>query len=200
MRINIFAFFLILAASACAGMRRAPIAEASSIPAGAIVLTLGDACPTGFTEVSAISGKFVLGTLDAANDVGDTGGADSITPAGVVSSTFTGNAFTAVINHTHGVTDPGHNHTQNAHSHGMAEGTTDGSGTFMDRSNAAAATTAATDAATATNQSATTGVTAQNPAGGVASITPAGTVASSIVGTQFDNRPAFVKVIFCEKD
>jgi len=36
--------------------------------------------------------------------------------------------------------------------------------------------------------------------GGADSITPAGTVASSVVGTQFDNRPAFVKVIFCGKD
>ena len=83
---------------------------------------------------------------------------------------------------------------QNAHQHGMAEGATDGNGTFMDRSSAASATTAVTDnatavnqnatatnqAATAVNQSATTGITASssNPAGGVASITPAGTVAA----------------------
>jgi len=50
--------------------------------------------------------------------------------------------------HNHGVTDP-------QHQHGMAEGTTDGSGTFMDRSNAAAATSAVTDLAS-------TGVTVNN--------------------------------------
>lgn len=55
--------------------------------------------------------------------------------------------------HTH--TQNSHNHTQDPHQHGMAEGTTDGSGSFMDRSNAAAATTAVTDNATATNQAAT---------------------------------------------
>src|SRR3990167_2376090 len=32
--------------------------------------------------------------------------------------------------------------------------------------------------------------------GGADSITPAGTVASSVVGTQFDNRPPFLEVIF----
>jgi len=169
------------------GVKWADAPGASSLPAGLIVLTLSS-CPSGFSEVSSLDGKFVLGTLAAHADVGTTGGADTIS---------------TVLNHTHvtDVTDPGHNHTQNshnhtqdAHQHGMAEGTTDGSGTFMDRSNAAAATSAVTDLATATNQAATatnqantTGVTAstQNPAGGVATI---------------DNRPAFVKVIFCSKD
>ncbi len=90
----------------------------------------------------------------------------------------TGGAKTsaALLAHTHGVTDPGHNHTQNAHTHvqdahthvqdshnhtqnphqhGMPEGTTDGSGTFADRSNAAAAASMVTDNATAVNQAAT---------------------------------------------
>jgi microcystin-dependent protein len=60
---------------------------------------------------------------------------------------------TMMPSHTH-TQDP-HTHIQNAHSHGMAEGQTDGAGTFMDRSNAASATTATTDAATAVNQNAT---------------------------------------------
>lgn len=47
---------------------------------------------------------------------------------------------------------PSHTHIQNAHNHGLNEGTTDGSGTFMDRSNAAAPTTAVTNDTTATNQ------------------------------------------------
>lgn len=71
--------------------------------------------------------------------------------------------YTQVLQHTHtvSITDPGHQH-------GMDEGTTDGSGTFMDRSNAAAATNAQTN-------SATTGITAStaNPAGSVATGTTA---------------------------
>lgn len=90
---------------------------------------------------------------------------------------------TAILAHSHTVTDAGHNHTQNshnhtqdshnhtqdahthvqdahthiqnAHQHGMAEGTTDGSGIFADRSNAAAAASMVTDLATATNQNTT---------------------------------------------
>lgn len=157
------------------------------LPSGAIILSL-TSCPSGFSEVASLSGKFPLGTTNAAGDVTTTGGTDTIS---------------SIVNHTHTVqvTDPGHGHTQNAHnhtqdphSHGMAEGQTDGAGTLMDRSNAASATTTTTDAATATNQASTatnqsntTGITAssQNPAGGVAN---------------FDNRPAFVKVIFCAAD
>lgn len=147
--------------------------EGASLPAGAVVLIVSGSCPSGFVEESSLNGKFVLGTVGANADIGTTGGSNDIT---------------SVLNHTHtvNVNDPGHNHTQNPHQHGMAEGQTDGAGTFMDRSNAASAATAVTDNATATNQSATTGVTATtaNPAGGVASI---------------DNRPAFARVIFCRK-
>jgi hypothetical protein len=186
------------------------------LPSGTIVMILAGACPTGFTETSALAGRFLLGTSTANADIGTTGGADTI--SSIINHTHTVNVsdsgHTHVQNshnhtqdaHTH--TQDAHNHTQNAHSHGMAEGQTDGAGTFMDRSNAASATTAVTDVATATNQaatatnqsatatnqsttatnqSATTGVTATtaNPAGGVAS---------------FDNRPAFTRVIFCTAD
>lgn len=56
--------------------------------------------------------------------------------------------------HSHPITGSEFAHThivaagQGSHQHGMAEGTTDGSGTYMDRSNASAATTAQTDLAT----------------------------------------------------
>lgn len=96
-------------------------------------------------------------------------------------------SYTDVIQHTHtvSITDPGHNHTQNPHSHGMAEGQTDGAGNFADRSNAASPATMVTDSATATNNANTTGITAStaNPAGSVASGTTAGpsaTLAHSI--------------------
>src|SRR3990172_1154307 len=132
----------------------------------------------------ASAGRMLVGVDPGDPDfdtTGETGGAKTVTltAAEMPAHTHTQDAHGHGVtdgghNHTqaahgHGVTDPTHNHTQNshnhtqdahthvqnAHSHGMAEGTTDGSGTFVDRSNAAAATTATTDAATATNQNAT---------------------------------------------
>lgn len=81
---------------------------------------------------------------------------------------------TEVLNHTHPVTDPGHVHGELAPSSASA-----GALKFAIDTNASGSQAAGLDTA-----SATTGVTTSNPAGGVASI---------------DNRPAFVKVIFCRK-
>ncbi len=88
--------------------------------------------------------------------------------------------ITDVLNHTHGVniTDPGHVHTTQRYP--TATGTSSGftidtsmSGTIADN--------------TLLVKTKVTGVTAAsvNPAGGVASI---------------ENRPAFIKVIFCTRD
>jgi hypothetical protein len=149
------------------------------LPSGAIVLSL-TTCPTGFTEEASLSGKFVLGTVAGAGDVGTMGGSDTVT---------------SVLNHTHtvNVTDPQHNHTQNAHTHVVTSQTaTTGSATsyehgVLDTSSAEAEATEVTGSTTATNVAAATGITAStaNPAGGVASI---------------DNRPAFLRVIFCRAD
>lgn len=148
------------------------------------------------TWVSVGAGRVLVGldSGDTAFDtVEETGGAKTVAAAGTNSTpTFTGTPFTAIINHTHPVTDPGHNHiqdshnhTQNAHSHtvtsvgsGATGGTTNLTGASDTSSTTATAAnaTATNQAATATNQSATTGVTTTNPVGGVASITPAGTV------------------------
>src|SRR5882762_1202379 len=129
----------------------------AGIPAGLIAMSL-TSCPSGFSELSALNGKLLRGTLAANGDVGTTGGNATITPTGTINAqtfagtanqatslvsagtpagtnstalltplgtiswpvavpTFTGAAFTSVINHIHpvSVTDPGHNHTQNAH-------------------------------------------------------------------------------------
>jgi len=181
----------------------------SSLPSGAIVLSL-TSCPTGFSQVTALDGFFIQGTLAAHGDVGTTGGNATITPAGTISQpTFTGDPITQVINHTHAVTitDPGHNHTQNAHSHteqlqGGTTGSTTGTNLMGSASTGGSLRSAAqsTTSTTATNNSSTTGITAStsNPAGGVSSVTPSGTVSRpTFTGTPLDPRPAFVKVIFC---
>ena len=156
-----------------------PPTGSGGLPSGAIVLSLA-ACPSGFTEEQSLSGKFVLGTVNGAGNVGTTGGSDDIT---------------TVLNHTHtvSVTDPTHNHTQNAHTHVVTSqtATTGGATSYehgvLDTSSAEAEATEVTGGTTATNNAAATGITAStaNPAGGVASI---------------DNRPAFVRVIFCKAD
>lgn len=67
-----------------------------AIPAGTTVMTLNSACGAGWTEVSALSGKFALGTVAANSDVGTTGGAatQTFTTAGNVSLLGIGTALT----------------------------------------------------------------------------------------------------------
>lgn len=171
-----------------------------SVPAGSILLIKSGTCPTGYAEESDLDGKTLVGTLAAHANVGTTGGTDSITPSGSNSAhaftgtawsapaiswpagvpTFTGDAITSVINHTHTVTvtDPGHTHVETNNS-----ATTGGLVGF-------AARDTSTNTQTATGystESATTGITATtvNPAGGVASITPSGAI--GLAGWRADN-------------
>lgn len=66
-------------------------ASAGGVPAGAIVFIDTGSCPSGYAEVAGLDGKTVLGTLNANGNVGGTGGADTITPAGSVAAPiFTG--------------------------------------------------------------------------------------------------------------
>lgn len=196
--------------------------ESASVPAGSILLVASGTCPTAYTEVSALNGKTLIGTLNANADVGGTGGADSVTPNAHSETAVTEHAshthtYTDVLNHTHtvNVTDPGHNHTQNAHNHVVTSQTaTTGSATsyehgVLDTSSAEAEATEVTASTTATNIANTTGITAAtvNPAGGVASGTTAGpsatlthSVTQPATHAALDNRSAFVKVIFCSKD
>ena len=200
----------------------------SGVPAGAILLIVSGSCPSGFTEETSLDGKTLFGTLAAHADVGGTGGADAITPAGSNSTptftgdavnsslvsggtpagsvawpvgvpTFAGDASTVVVNHVH---------VQNKNS--ATTGPLSGYGV-----DASTNTSVASDYSTA------------NPTGGAASYTPAGTISwpagvptfsgsalgthqhsatatgavsqPTFTGTQFDNRSANVKVIFCKK-
>jgi len=154
------------------------------VPAGSIILVTSGACPTGFTEVAGLAGKTLIGTTNGAGDVGTTGGNDNITPAGTNGSStaaaqvFTGTPSSVVVNHVHLETAP--------------TGQTGGQDSFT------------RDAST--TGSSNTALSTANPTGGSASYTPAGTNGSSAVtaqtftGTSFDNRSAWMKVIFCSKD
>jgi hypothetical protein len=161
------------------------------VPSGAILIIKSGTCPTGYTEDSDLNGKTLFGTVAANGDVGTAAGADNITPAG--SAAFTGTSSTVVINHTHGVniTDPGHTHVETNNS--ATAGGNVGWGAQDTSTNTQSVTGYST-------QSSTTGITAttNNPAGGAANYTPAGSV--SFTGTEFDNRSAFRRVIFCRKD
>jgi len=156
-------------------------ATASGVPAGLIAMWYGliAAIPSGWVLCDGnngtpdMRGRYPKGAAAAA-EAGDTGGATTHTHAAHAALSHSGAAvdnhashthtYTEVVNHTHAVniTDPGHFHT-------MVEGTTDGSGDFVDRSNSAAASNIVTSTAT-------TGITAttSNPAGGVATGTTAG--------------------------
>lgn len=154
-------------------------AGGAGVPQSAILMMISGACPTGYTEVSALNGKTLLGTLDANANVGTTGGSDTITPAGTNSTpTFSGSALGT---HSHGagtyatsahsgtaVTDhTSHTHTytdvvNHTHIYASQTATTGGASSYehgpIDTSSAAA------EASIATN----------TPAGGVATGTTAG--------------------------
>lgn len=151
----------------------------SGLPSGGVMLIITGACPVGYTEVTELNGKFVLGTLNGNGDIAETGGSDNITSEGTNSApTFTGSASTVIVNHTHGLTS-------------IARATTGGA-------------TTAHQILTATNDTSSTATAAitDNPSSGeAASYTPVGSnSAPTFTGTSFSNRPAFVKVIFCKKN
>ena len=57
-------------------------------PGGIVFIDTGT-CPAGWTEVSGLNGRTVMGTVAANGNVGGTGGSDSVTP------TFTGASVTS---------------------------------------------------------------------------------------------------------
>lgn len=212
-------------------------AQASDLSAGDIVIRVSGDCGAGFTEVSSLNGKTLLGTVAANMNQGGTGGADTITPEGSVAApTFTGDAlsghshgagtyatsahsgtavadhashthtYTEVPNHTHGFTDVRGNTTGGATTaRGFTEGndtsSTVTSGVTGNPSGGVA--TGTTNGPSATLTHSVTQPSAHTLSGSSQSVsggTPSGTnSAPAFTGTQFDNRPAFLRVIFCEK-
>lgn len=195
----------------------------ATIPAGSILMVDTGTCPAGFNEVTALNGKTLVGTLAANGNVGGTGGADNITPAGTNGApSFTGSAWSPpAIAWPAGVPTGATSGAGSAHTHGT--------GTFANVASATSGNCAATNIAAGTGSTTACKATAPNltvtaqghtgalatenahthsagaiswPAGvpTIATYTPAGTVgAPSFTGTQFDNRSAFARVIFCKK-
>lgn len=167
-------------------------AAGGGVPAGAILLIVSGSCPSGYAEETSLDGRLPLGTLAAHADIGSTGGSDNTTPAGTVSQpTFTGNALAA---HTHTFTGDllaAHTHTftGNALSGGARKGGTTNPASIIE--NGAAVTGSNSSDSAGTPAGTNSSLTAGTPTGAVSQPT--------FTGTQFDNRSAFVRVIFCRK-
>ena len=182
------------------GSWQVPPSAEGGVPAGVIAMWSGSiaSIPAGWQLCDGTNGspdlrdKFVK-CVAAAEEPGTTGGAATHAHgAGTyATSAHAGTAvadhashthtYTQVPNHTHPITDPTHNHTQNAHTHVVTSQTaTTGSATSyehgtLDTSSAEAEVTEVTGSTTATNIAAATGITAtDNPTGGVATGTTAG--------------------------
>jgi hypothetical protein len=191
----------------------AKLADASGVPAGLIALSL-TSCPTGWAEATALNGVMLRGTLAANGNVGTTGGSDTITPQGTISQpalsmnsftpagsistpTFTGSAL-ATHAHELPFQIPSTTTTR------QLAAATFGTGT----SRAATAVSATgtgntTSAAVALSQAVSAGTptgTISTPSFTGQSATLTGSVtAPTFTGTAFNNRPAYVNVIFCAK-
>lgn len=139
------------------------------VPHNAVVMVLSGPCPTNYAEVSSLNGAMPEGTLNANGDAGGTGGSNTFTPQGT--------------NGTSSYTPAGTNSAP----------TFTGSVQNM---------TAANNVSLLAAGTALTGPTSFTPAGTVSapafSGTPATISAETFTGTQADQRPAFVKVIFCQ--
>lgn len=204
------------------------VPTSGDVPSGSILLLNSGSCPTGYTEQSSLNGKTLVGTLAANGNVGGTGGNDNITPAGTNSTvsftpsgtnsapSFTGNSGTIpaeTISWPAGV--PTHSGTAATFTGNAVVAASTNSGTKLvtgNTSTGVSPVTTATGSITITNQG-TIAWPAGVPTNSTVSFTPTGSVAAptftgssgtvsaqTFTGTQFDNRSAFVRVIFCKKD
>ena len=65
--------------------------SSGGVPSGMIGMIVSGSCPSAWTQVAALNGVMLQGTLAANGDVGTTGGSNSITATGTVSQpTFSG--------------------------------------------------------------------------------------------------------------
>lgn len=135
-------------------------------PVGAVFLGVVDTNPAtllgygGWTQVA--QGQLLAGFKTGDSSFGTVQGT-----GGAKTATLTTNELPA---HTHGVTDPTHNHTQNSHTHavGNVGKLATGGTSNLTGSADASSTTATADAATATNIAAATGITINSAGSGAA--------------------------------
>lgn len=173
----------------------------ASVPAGLVTFVVSGTCPTGWSEVAALNGKAIYGTVAANADVGDAIGSASVTPTTAsisltsAAQTFTGSALGT---HLHGIgsydnavvsagTPAGTNGTSTA----AAQTFTGTPSTCVaNHVHVQSVNSAATGGLngygldTSTNTSSTSGYSTANPTGGSANCTPAGTNGTSSVGAQ----------------
>ncbi|OGR62930.1 MAG: hypothetical protein A2X31_04120 [Elusimicrobia bacterium GWB2_63_22] len=97
------------------------------VPAGAIILWAGAACPTGWGEYTTARGRFLVGVPSGGAVQGTWGTANSsgealnFTPSGTnAAPTFSAGDTNTVLGHDHS----GATGTENAHTHGIATGAT----------------------------------------------------------------------------
>jgi hypothetical protein len=204
--------------------------SAVEVPRGTILL-MTTACPSGYTEVTALNGAMPLGTIAANGDVGTTGGTNTITPT-VASLTAAAQTVSYPVNVP---TIAAGSFTQPTISWpvGVPTNGAIAIGTFVNVATTTSGNSAATNIAAGTGSLTAAKATAPNltvPAEGHSgSLTPPtiswpagvptnasgafseGAISwpanpptngtSSVTGTlsSFDNRSAWVKVIFCQK-
>lgn len=181
------------------------------VPTGLVTLITNGSCPTGWTEVSALNGVMLRGTLAANGDVGGIGGNTTITPAGTISiPTFTGtsNQTTSAVsagtpsgtNSTASFTPAGTNATASvATVSGSTKGTNSGGFNTIGGSSPGSSFTIPAEVFTGTVGT----IPAETFTGSALAththtLTPSGTISTpTFTGTAVDPSPRYMKVIFC---
>jgi len=196
----------------------------ASLPSGAIFFLTSGICPIGTTEASDLNGKTLFGTVVANSDVGNIGGNDVITPTGLNSApVFIGDSI--VSSGTSGGTSSGtiawpagvpifSGNALATHIHTFGTIAVAAHTVVATKQGASAGNVVTT--ATHTVSGSTQAITAGTPSGTIAwpagvpifagsvlaththTTTATGSVSAPLfTGAQFDNRSAYIKVIFC---
>lgn len=106
------------------GVFAVPPSGGGGLDAGVVVMILSGACPSGFTEVAALNGKMLRGTVAANADVGTTGGSDTFTPVGTNSAPTISGSSAGESSHTHSVTSNVTVPDHAAHTHSVTSNVT----------------------------------------------------------------------------
>lgn len=169
-------------------------------PAGFLGMIDSGTCPDGYTEDATIDGRMALATIASHGNVGSTGGADTITPMGTVGVPVFIGISSSTSSDSAG-TPSGSNSAPAFTGGGDSTAFDLGSGTTV-----MAGTGVVVAAHTHIHTFTPDGLVSAPTFTGVIlpthshTFTPYGTVsAPSFTGTPFDNRSAFMRVIYCRK-